>query len=135
MAGPAANDQVPVASGNTTAIRVEEIRSIGRDVAVREAEAKKAARLHAVAIRLEGSAADEPAQALRRMFPHLVRPGPIEVAARVVFFFGYVAIALSQVSLRAVRQLPRLAARSRDGLRDAWMRAAFRSSDKPHAKR
>lgn len=119
------------ATGNTTAIRIEEIRSIARDVAARDAEAKKAARLHAVAIRLDGSASDEPSQALRRMFPHLARQSPIAIASRVVFFLAYAAVALFAVLLRALRQTPRLARQARDGLRDAWMRAAFRDSKKP----
>lgn len=120
----------PPATGNTTAIRIEEIRSIARDVAAREAEAKKAARLHAVAIRLDGAAADEPSQALRRMFPHLVRESPIAIAIRVVFFLGYAAVALFGVLLRALRQTPRLARQAGDGLRYAWMRAAFRDAKK-----
>jgi hypothetical protein len=128
----AVKSEPPVATGNTTSIRVEEIRSIARDVETREAEAKKAARLHAVAIRLD-SAPDESALALRRMFPHLVRQSPIAIAVRVVFFLGYVAIALWSVVLRAGRQLPQLAVQARDALRDSWMRAAFRSSDKPKA--
>jgi hypothetical protein len=128
---PARSEPPPTA--NTTAIRIEEIRSIARDVAAREAEAKKVARLHAVAIRLDGSAADEPSQALRRMFPHLVRQSPIEVAVRVVFFLGHVAVALSGVGLRALGHIPRLAVQARDGLRAAWMRAAFRDSKKPNA--
>ena len=134
-AAPAApNDQaVPVSGNNTTAIRVEEIRSIAREVAAREADAKKAARLHAVAIRLDGSAADESAVALRRMFPHLAKQSPITIAVRVVFFLGYVAVALWGVVLRASRQVPRLAVQARDGLRAAWMRAAFRYSEKPKA--
>ena len=124
-AAPPANDVTPPGS-NTTAIRVEEIRSIAKDVELREAEARKAARLHAVAIRLEGTSADEPARALKRMFPHLARQTPIEIAVRVVFFLGYVVIALWSVGLRAAKQVPRLAVQSRDGLRNAWMRAAFR---------
>jgi hypothetical protein len=119
-------------SGNTTTIRIEEIRSIAQEVATRESDAKRSARLHAVAVRLERSAADESALVLRRMFPHLVRQSPMTIAVRVVFFLGYVAVALWSFGLRALRQTPRLAVRARDGLRDAWMRAAFRSSEKPN---
>ena len=129
----AANDEVSPGTGNTTAIRIEEIRSIAQEVATRESDAKRSARLHAVAIRLDRPPADESALVLRRMFPHLVRPSPIAIAVRVVFFLGYVAVALWCVGLRALRQIPRLAVQARDGLRDAWMRAAFRYSEKPKA--
>ena len=120
-------------SCNTMAIRIEEIRSIAREVAAREADAKKAARLHAVGIRLDGAAVDESALALGRMFPHLNRPSPLTIAVRVVFFLGYLAVALWCVGLRALRQTPRLAMQARDGLRAAWMRAAFRYSEKHKA--
>ncbi len=122
----------PPPAGNTTAIRVEEIRSIARDVDAREAEAKKAERLHAVAIRLDASAADAPSQALRRMFPHLVRQSPLAIATRIVFFLAYVAVALGNVALRALRQTPKLARQARAGLHAAWMRAAFRDAKKPN---
>lgn len=129
----ASTDRVPPSSANTTAIRVEEIRRIAQEVAARESDAKRSARLHAVAIRLERSAADESKLVLRRMFPHLVRQSPLTIAVRVVFFLGYVAVALWCVVLRTLRQIPRLAVQARDGLRDAWMRAAFRDSKKPNA--
>ena len=128
---PAPNDHVPPLSANTTAFRIEEIRSIAEEVANRESDAKRAARLHAVALRVERSSADESKLVLRRMFPHLVRQSPMTIAVRVVFFVGYVAVALWSVALRTVRQIPRLAVQARNGLRDAWMRAAFRDSEKP----
>jgi hypothetical protein len=129
----APDDHAPPLSANTTAIRIEEIRRIAEEVATRESDAKRAARLHAVALRVERSPADESKVVLRRMFPHLVRQSPLTIAVRVVFFLGYVAVALGCVALRALRQIPRLALQARNGLRDAWMRAAFRDSEKPNA--
>ena len=122
---------VTPASPDTIAIRVEEIRSIAREVAARESEAKKAERLHAVAVPVVRNAADESSVVLRQMFPHLVRQSPFTIAVRVVFFLGYVALAIGSVLLRGLRRVPHLALQARDGLRHAWIRTAFRHAAKP----
>jgi hypothetical protein len=122
---------VTPASPDTIAIRVEEIRSIAREVAARESEAKKAERLHAVAVPVVRTTADESAVVLRQMFPHLVRQSALTIAVRIVFFFGYVVLALGSVLLRALRCAPHVALQARNGLRDAWIRTAFRHAAKP----
>jgi hypothetical protein len=113
-------------------MRIEEIRRIAQEVD-RRADAKNSARLHA-GIRLETAAAAESAAALNRMFPHLVRQSPLTIAIRVVFFVGYVAAAAWAVALSALRKAPRLASHARDGLRTAWMRTAFRDTEKPNVR-
>ena len=126
---PAPQPEVLPSSPDTIAIRVEEIRSIARDVAARESEAKRAARLHAVAVPVVRTA-DESVVVLKQMFPHLVRQSAATIAVRIVFFVGYVALAVASVFLRALRRTPRLALQARDGLRDAWIRTAFREPKK-----
>ncbi len=112
------------------AIRVEELRRIAQEVDNRDAQAKKAARLHAIGIRFDTVPPEDASLALRRMFPHLARQSPLTIALRVVYFMGYLGIALWGVCRSALHSIPHLAVQARDGLSTAWMRAAFHDPEK-----